>query len=78
VLFSLFICLQMLILFDLSMDETWDVLKSPIIVMCHFLLVLLLCALLCAVAVLLLSACILETVKQYTVLISNNTLCLKV
>lgn len=65
----------MLILFDLLMDER-DVkishfdyvsLSSSPTIVCFT-----------AAAVLLLSAYILETVKQYTVLISNNTLCLKV
>lgn len=39
VLFHLFICLLTLILFDLSMHQR-DVSKSPVMNMCHFLLVL--------------------------------------
>lgn len=72
--FNLFICLLMLILSDLLMDERnvnishYDyVLLSPSFTVVCFT----------AVAVLLPSAYILETVKQYTVLISNILCALK-
>lgn len=77
VLFHLFIFLLTLILFDLSMHQR-DVSKSPVMNMCHFLLVLPLLALLLSHKY----VCILwkllhPTVKQYAVLMSSSILCLE-